>query len=79
MRICVFAVDIMEPTILFSIIIPTCHRNDDLAKCLDRLLPDVQTLPSALYEVIVTDDGSISTAEPLIRERYAWVHWIAGP
>ena len=69
----------MEPTILFSIIIPTCHRNDDLAKCLDRLLPDVQTLPSALYEVIVTDDGSISTAEPLIRERYAWVHWIAGP
>jgi len=27
----------------FSIIIPTCHRNDDLAKCLERLAPGRQT------------------------------------
>ena len=62
-----------------SVIIPTCHRNDLLAKCLDRLAPDIQTLPPEQYEVIVTDDGSRSTAEQLVREHYPWVHWIEGP
>src|SRR5688572_17920597 len=28
---------------LISIIVPTCHRNDLLAKCLDRLAPEVQS------------------------------------
>ncbi|MCB0170537.1 MAG: glycosyltransferase [Anaerolineae bacterium] len=64
---------------LFSVIIPTCHRNDLLAKCLDCLAPDIQTLPAAEYEVIVTDDGSKSTAEQLITENYPWVRWVAGP
>lgn len=65
--------------IKISIIIPTCHRNDLLAKCLDCLAPGVQTLPPEQYEVIVTDDGSHSTAEQLVRDSYPWAHWVEGP
>lgn len=63
---------------LFSVIIPTYHRNDLLAKCLDCLAPNVQTLPVEQYEVIVTDDGSQTTAEEMIRDRYPWAKWVAG-
>lgn len=69
----------MSPTPIFSVIIPTRHRNDLLAKCLDLLAPDQQTLSSKKYEVIVTDDGVESTAEEMIRDRYSWAKWIAGP
>lgn len=62
----------------FSVIIPTCHRNDMLAKCLDRLAPGRQALTDR-YEVIVTDDSSDSTAEEMMRERYPWARWVAGP
>lgn len=62
-----------------SVIIPTRHRNDPLAQCLDRLVPGVQTLPADQYEVIVTDDGSVSTAEAMVQERYPWARWVAGP
>ena len=63
----------------FSVVIPTYHRNDLLAKCLDRLAPNVQTLAADQYEVIVSDDGHESTAEDMIRESYPWVKWVAGP
>lgn len=62
-----------------SVIVPTCHRNDLLAKCLDCLAPGVQTLPPEQYEVIVTDDGTRSTAEALVQGSYPWVRWVAGP
>lgn len=62
-----------------SVIIPTYHRNELLAKCLDCLAPGVQALPAQQYEVIVTDDGSKTTAEEIIRARYPWVKWVAGP
>ncbi len=65
--------------LLISVIIPTYHRNDLLAKCLDLLAPGVQTFPADRYEVIVTDDGYKTTAEEMIRERYSWVKWVAGP
>lgn len=61
-----------------SVIIPTYHRNDLLAKCLDCLAPGVQVLPAEQYEVIVTDDGLKTTAEEMIREHYPWVKWVAG-
>ena len=64
---------------LISVVVPTCHRNDLLAKCLDCLAPGVQSLPADQYEVIVTDDGSRSTAEQLVKTEYPWVRWIAGP
>ncbi|HEY9771535.1 MAG TPA: glycosyltransferase [Coleofasciculaceae cyanobacterium] len=62
-----------------SVVIPTYHRNDLLAKCLNCLAPGVQTLPAEKYEVIVTDDGFKTTAEEMIRNRYSWVKWLAGP
>ena len=64
---------------LLSVVIPTYHRNDLLAKCLDRLAPNVQTLASDQYEVIASDDGHESTAEDMIRQNYPWVKWVAGP
>ena len=64
---------------LLSVVIPTYHRNDLLAKCLDRLDPNVQTLAADQYEVIVSDDGYESTAEDMIREDYPWVKWVTGP
>ncbi len=62
-----------------SVVIPTYHRNDLLAQCLDCLAPKIQTLPADHYEVIVTDDGSQTTAEEMIREHYPWAKWVAGP
>lgn len=69
----------MNPTPILSVIIPTHHRNDLLAKCLDSLVPGFQTLSCEKYEVIVTDDGAESTAEEMIREHYNWAKWVAGP
>jgi GT2 family glycosyltransferase len=92
----------------FSVIIPTCHRNDLLAKCLDCLAPGQQAgaqidwesrnvgtdnaksghgilvgespdLAYFSYEVIVSDDGRISTAKHMIAERYPWARWLEGP
>jgi len=60
---------------LISVVIPTRHRNELLAKCLDRLAPGRQTLDASNYEVIVTDDGVETTAERMIRERYPWARW----
>lgn len=62
-----------------SVIIPTCHRNDLLAQCLLCLAPGAQALPSGDYEVIVTDDGSTTTAAAMVRERFPWVRWVQGP
>jgi GT2 family glycosyltransferase len=64
---------------LFSVIVPTYHRNDLLSKCLDCLAPGVQKLPAEQYEVIVTDDGSQTTAQEMISDRYPWVKWVAAP
>lgn len=63
---------------LFSVIVPTYHRNDLLSKCLDCLAPGVQKLPAEQYEVIVTDDGDQTTAQEMICDRYPWVKWVAG-
>ncbi|MBW4643779.1 MAG: glycosyltransferase [Goleter apudmare HA4340-LM2] len=65
--------------IKFSVIIPTYHRNDLLAKCLNCLAPGVQTLPANQYEVIVSDDGFKTTAEEMVQQHYPWVKWVAGP
>lgn len=64
---------------LFSVIVPTYHRNDQLRECLDQLRHSIQGLAPDLYEVIVSDDGRDSTAEVMIKEDYPGVQWIAGP
>ncbi|MEL7067681.1 MAG: glycosyltransferase [Cyanobacteria bacterium J06581_3] len=66
-------------TMLLSIIIPTYHRDDLLAKCLDCLKPEVQTLTDKQYEVVVSDDGGHKTAEQMVQDQYPWVTWVAGP
>lgn len=68
----------MSETVRFSVIIPTCERREMLAACLERLAPGAQTLAAVDYEVIVSDDGR-ATAESLIRERFPWARWTAGP
>jgi GT2 family glycosyltransferase len=64
---------------LFSVVIPTCHRNDKLRECLDLLQPSVQGVSADLYEIVVADDGRDYTAESLIKENYPGVRWVAGP
>ena len=64
---------------MISVIIPICHRNNLLAKCLDCLAPSVQTFPAEQYEVIVTDDGTNTTAKDMMRAQYPWAQWLAGP
>lgn len=69
----------MNSSNLFSVIIPTCHRNDLLAKCLNCLAPGVQTLEFVHYEVIVSDDGSKTTAKEMVEQHYLWAQWVEGP
>ncbi|MDQ6814908.1 MAG: glycosyltransferase [Bacteroidota bacterium] len=64
---------------LFSVIIPTCNRNEVLSMCLNLLSPKVQTFDGNQYEVIVTDDGKESPAKKMIETRHPWVQWIEGP
>lgn len=73
------AIEMEAKNLKVSVVIPTCHRNDLLAKCLDCLAPGGQTLPADQYEVIVTDDGSRSTAEQMVAEHYPWAKWTQGP
>ena len=68
----------MDSNLFFSVVIPTYHRNDLLAKCLDCLAPEIQTLSAEKYEVIITDDGSETTAQEMIEEQYPWVKWVQG-
>jgi GT2 family glycosyltransferase len=67
------------PNPQFSVVIPTCRRNDLLARCLESLAPGVQEADAACYEVIVTDDARDNTAEPMIRSQFPWATWIQGP
>ncbi len=60
-----------------SVIIPTCNRNDLLAKCLELLSPKNQTIKE-LYEVIVTDDSKDNISKALIEENYSWAKWVEG-
>ena len=65
--------------IFFSVIIPTLNRNDLLAKCLDKLAPNIQTIDLCPYEVIVTNDSKISESTALNVKDYPWVKWVEGP
>lgn len=64
---------------LFTVVIPTYHRNDLLRLCLESLAPNKQSLDNKYYEVIVTDDGKNTTAEAMIKKDFSWVQWVKGP
>jgi len=38
----------------------------------------VQEVDAQVYEVIVSDDGVLNTAEELVRRQYPWVKWVEG-
>ena len=63
----------------FSVVIPTCQREDLLARCLESLRPGVQLADPASYEVIVTDDARGTTAEAMMRSQFPWARWVKGP
>ena len=62
-------------------------------RCLSILAPEIQEGMSLIhensvkpsrdnldtYEVIVTDDGSLSTADRMLREEFPWAAWTSGP
>ena len=64
----------------FSVVIPTCRRNDSLSRCLNRLKAHRQNFPREAFEVIVSDDGpDQDNARLLVENVYPWVRWVAGP
>lgn len=69
--------------VFFSVIIPTCNRNDNLARCLEALQEAKNVLQferrDLCCEVIVSDDGPSPNAEGLIAEKFTWAKWIDGP
>src|SRR5271168_98998 len=48
---------------LFSVIIPTCNEEENIARCLDSLRR--MDFSSALFEVLVVDNGSTDTTRAL--------------
>lgn len=68
----------MKAVPLFSVVIPTRHRPELLARCLECLAAGRQAMPPDDYEVIVTDDGSDSATKTLITERFTAVRWTQG-
>jgi GT2 family glycosyltransferase len=62
-----------------SVVIPTRHRLESLATCLQRLAPGAQTLDAAQYEVVVTDDGDTNDTRALLERSFPWAKWTAGP
>lgn len=71
--------NLMRNKPLFSVIIPTCNRNIQLASCLDLLAPGCQMLSLEDYEIIVTDDGESNNASEFIKQKYPWAKWVSGP
>ena len=63
----------------FSVVIPTCNRNEALGECLDLLSPSIQKIGPWDYEVVVSDDSRENAAKDLIVGNYPWVKWISGP
>lgn len=62
----------------FSVIIPTCNRNDLLSSCLELLQKRNQTY-SGDYEIIVSDDSKDNGAKSFIQNEFPWVKWVEGP
>ncbi len=64
---------------MISVIIPTCDRNASLRTCLTCLQSGSRTSKECGYEVIVSDDGAVQSAEQLIHDDFPWVKWVRGP
>jgi capsular polysaccharide biosynthesis protein/glycosyltransferase involved in cell wall biosynthesis len=62
----------MKTRLLFSVIIPTYIRPNQLIKCLEALLQ--QSLQKKEYEIIVVDNDSSGSAEEVVRKTNARGH-----
>lgn len=59
-----------------SIIIPTCNRPEDLARCLHALAPQLQQHPC---EVVVSDDSRDARTREMLRRQFPAVKIATGP
>jgi GT2 family glycosyltransferase len=66
-----------KPFIL-SIIVPTRHRNDQLSVCLEAIGKKIVGLSAQTVQVIITDDGTETTAQTVIENLFPWAQWIKG-
>lgn len=62
----------------YSVVVPTCRRVESLARCLDCLQVALARLGRPC-EVIVSDDEPGPGAAALLRGRFPWVQFVAGP
>lgn len=62
-----------------SVIIPTFHRRDELFRCLERLSPDIQSVPGDVFEVLVGDDASSPSLREELSRRFPSVRYVAAP
>jgi glycosyltransferase involved in cell wall biosynthesis len=62
-----------------TVIVPTCNRNDLLRKCLDNLIPNVQSIDSSKYEVIITDDSKSNVELYMLKNEYPFFQFVEGP
>lgn len=62
-----------------SVIIPTYNRYDLLRKCLNNFDPDIQTIDSTKYEIIVSDDSKQNEEIEILKKEYPFVDFISGP
>jgi GT2 family glycosyltransferase len=69
----------MSQSVVLSVIIPTCHRNGSLVKCLESLKPQFQEEIEEVSEVIISDDGLKTTARDLVAKTYPDMQWVEGP
>jgi GT2 family glycosyltransferase len=66
----------MDPP-LFSVVIPTYERPDDLRRCLEALSPENQPNPPS-YEIIVTDDSRSDLCKILVEKEFPQASWGKG-
>jgi glycosyltransferase involved in cell wall biosynthesis len=57
--------DKTEPLLLFSVIVPTFRRPEELKSCLERLA--AQTLRGPGYEVLIIDNDKEGSGEPVVQ------------
>jgi len=68
---------------VYSIIIPTFRRCQDLCKCLDLLAPYFAPTDhqynGLCIEVVVSDDARENELRVLLNQRYPWCRYVEGP
>ncbi len=62
-----------------SIIIPTCHRPAQLARCLAGVFAAAQRWTACSCEVIVTDDSRDERTRQVVESRFPCATWTRGP